>query len=290
MAYGQIKENLKKNILIDDNTLLEYINTRISEENVKDLLLCINITNYGESCYNPNDNQLCINTEEFYLENIDDNIPDLLKLIPKKDKDSFKLENPNLGNIYNLYTINHEINHLVQKKEVLNSNNTLEKYLFLHGKIEEFIDDRFFKSFYYYKYHDRFYNEYNANINAYEEVISLLKAYNLKTIEKDLIKANKIISKHILYLYSDLDENNKYSTPLKNSLKIYKHLLETSKKHNVEFDLDINIINYIKNEKPTREIDKLLLGFSINKDTHNYLKRVSSGKIKTLNLFDDISY
>ena len=290
MAYSVIKENFKKNILIDDNTLLDYINIRLNEEGLNDLISFVNVTNYGESCYNPSDNALYINSEEIFLENADKNIPDLLKLISFKDKSKFILSNPNYGNIYNLVGINHEINHLIQKREILNETNDLKTNLFLNSKFQEVIDETFFKSFYYLKYHDRFYNEYNANIESYYEVLSLLKAYKIQSIEKDLIFTNKLISKHILYLYSDIDKKYLYSTPIKNALKIYKHLLEVGKKHEAEFCFEKDLISIIKKEKPEKQFDKLLMGFSINKDTHNYLKNVASGKIKTLNLFDDINY
>ena len=287
MAYGEIKQYLKDNILIDDNTLLDYIYTRLNEEQINDLISLVNITNYGDSYYDPNDGLLIFNTEEIFLENNDKKIPDLLKLVKKEDKARFKLHNPNYGNIYNIFLINHEINHLIQKKIILENNNKLKCTLFLHGKSEEFIDDRFFKAFYYYKYHDRFYNEYNANIESYYETIYLLQAYKLNNLEKDLIKTNRLISKHILYCYSDIDKIYKYSTPIKNSLKIYKHLIELCNKHEVEIEIPISSV--LKKEQPKKEVDKLLLGYSINKDTHKYLKNVSNGKIKTLNLFEDIN-
>ena len=201
MSYGLIKNNLFNNVIISDNELMDYISTRITEENLKDLVSFINICDYGESYYNPESKELVINSEEIFEENIDEEIPDLLKLISKEDKNKYKLDNPNLGNIYNLFTINHEINHLIQKNEIINNNDKLRSELFSFGKIIEFMDDRFFKSFYYKKYHDRFYNEYNANIEAYYEVISLLEAYKLNNIENDLILTNQILSKHLLYLY-----------------------------------------------------------------------------------------
>ena len=289
MTYEKMKEYFKDNILIDDDTLLDYIKLRVNEEKVNDLISYINITNYGDSCYDPQDGSLSINSEEIFLNNIDDKIPDLLKLVRKKDKARFKLCNPNCGNIYNIHLINHEINHLIQKKVMIENNDKLKCVLFWFGKCEEFIDDRFFKSFYYLKYHDRFYNEYNANINGYYELLKLLNSFNLENIEKDLFKVNRLTSKHILYLYSDLDKLYKYSTPLKNSLKIYKHLLETCKKHEAEIEIDKNFIDIIKKEQPETQLDKLLYGYSIDIVTHNYLKDVANGKVKTLNLFNDIS-
>ena len=41
-------------------------------------------------------------------------------------------------------------------------------------------------------------------------------------------------------------------------------------------------------EKPSKEIDRLKLGFQISKDTYKYLTLVSKEKHKTLNLFNDI--
>lgn len=289
LIYDIIRYNLKENILISDDNILDYIHKRLEEENLSEYVSFVTTCNDDESFFDPKDNHLCINTEEIFLENADKNIPDLLKLINKKDKDNFILNNKNYGNIYNLCTVNHEINHLIQKKEIYQSDNLLTKNLFNFGKALSFIDERFFNSFYYIKYHDRFYDEYNANINAYNEVISLLEAYKLKNIEKDLIKLNNLVSKHILYSYSDIDNKYKYSTPFKNSLKIYSHLLKKLKEHDIDIQLEGVVFENIKNNEPNSQIERLLYGFSINNDTYKYLKKVSSSREKTLNLFNDIN-
>lgn len=288
MAYNSIRRGLKENRIISDYTILDYIHLRIKEESLEEYVSSISITDIGESYYNPIDKHLCINTEEIFYENIDDHLPDLLKLISRKEKNMYKLDDPNYGNIYNIFSVNHEIHHLIQKKEINDEKDTIRKKLFEVGKIQEFIDSRFFNNFYYLKYHDRFYNEYNANIEAYYEMISLIQAYELKNIEKELIKTNKIASKHILYLYSDIDNPTKNSNPIINSLKIYKHLLKKSKKHGVEFEFD-NYEDYINKNIPNNEFERLLLGYSINNETYNYLHKVSSGRVKTLNLFNDIN-
>ena len=261
MIYNNIKRDLKNNNIIDDSVILDYIHKRIEEENLEDYILCASTTDMNESFFDTGDKHLCINTEEIFWENTEKNIPDLVNLISKKEKRENKINNPNFANIYNLYAVNHEINHIIQNKTVIDQIDSFKVNLFSLGILIEFIDDTWFKSFYYNKFHDRFYNEYNAIIQSYCETISLLEAYNLKNIEKDLIKVNKTISNHILYLYSDINNSHKYSTPLKNSLQIYKHLLEICKKHEVEVEIDKNIINNIKKEKPKSEIDKLLLGF-----------------------------
>ena len=290
MVYNNIKNNIMNNKVIDDDIILDYVNQRIEEEDLSEYILCASTTDMYESFFDCGYKHLCLNTEEIFWEIKDKTIPDLINLISKKEKRENTLNNPNYANIYNLYAVNHEINHVIQNKTVVENNNELKSNLFKLGILIEFIDDTWFKSFYYNKFHDRFYNEYYAIVQGYCEVVSLLEAYNIDSIKNDLTKVNKIISKHILYLYSDINNKYKYSTPIKNSLTLYKHLLEVSRKHEVEVEVEKDIIDNIKKEKPKSEIDKLLLGFSINKDTYNYLKNVSSGKEKTLNLFKDINY
>ena len=290
MSYGKIKDNLRKNILLDDYSIMDYIHTRIDEENVSDYVDIVNTTDIGESYYDPKDKHLCINTEEIFSENIDSNIPDLLKLISRQDKKSYKLNNPNYGDIYNLFNVNHEIAHLIQKREIIDNDDNLKKNLFYFGKIIETIDDKFFKSFYYHKYHDRFYNEYNANIEAYFEVIALLNAYKLENLNDDLVKLNNIAAKHIIYLYSDIDKKSEYSTPVRNSLKLYKHLLETCLDHDVEIDVEKEILETIEKEQPEDELNRILLGYSLSTENYYKIKDISKGKIKTLNLFSNLNY
>lgn len=290
MSYGYIKDNLKNNILINDFLIMDYIHTRINEESINDLVNCVSTTDIGESYYDPENKELCINTEEIFENNIDNNIPDLLKLISKKDKKYYKLDNPNYGNIYNLFTINHEIAHLVQKREIISNDDILKKNLFYFGKIIEAVDNTFFKSFYYHKFHDRFYNEYNANIEAYFEVIALLNAYKLNNLNDDLVKLNNIAAKHIIYLYSDINKKGEYSTPVRNSLKIYKHMLEVCKKHDVQLDIEKDIILNIEKEQPEDELNRILLGYSLSTYNYYHLKDIANGKVKTLNLFDEINY
>lgn len=290
MIYNEIKDNLEKNKVINDDLILDYINQRIEEEDLKDYILCASTTDMNESFFDSGYKHLCINTEEIFWEVKDKKVPDLINLISKKEKRENTLDNPNYANIYNLYAVNHEINHVIQNKTIIENNDRLKVSLFTLGILIEFIDDTWFKSFYYNKFHDRFYNEYYAIIQGYLEAVSLLEAYNIDSIKEDLIKVNKIISKHILYLYSDVNNRHKYSTPIKNSIAIYKHLLDISKKHDVDVEAEKVLIDNIKKEKQKNEIDKLLLGFSINKNTYNYLKDVSFGKEKTLNLFKNINY
>ena len=133
-------------------------------------------------------------------------------------------------------------------------------------------------------------NEYNANIEAYFEVIALLNAYKLENLNDDLVKLNNIAAKHIIYLYSDINKKGEYSTPVRNSLKLYKHLLETCLEHDVEIDVEKNIILTMEKEQPEDELNRILLGYSLSTENYYKIKDISKGKIKTLNLFGNLNY
>lgn len=96
-----------------------------------------------------------------------------------------------------------------------------------------------------------------------------------------------IIAKNLLYLYRDIENKRKLSTPSINFIKLHKHIRKLLKNRNI--DNSENFFDeYEGIEKPSSQIERLKLGFQISKDTYEYLTLVSKEKHKTLNLFNDI--
>lgn len=289
MVYSKIKEDLIFNTLFSTDTLFDYIEQRIDEEELSEYISEITITDGGNSSYDPASGEFCINKKEIFLNNIDKNIPGLEDLISEEEKLYYKIKNPNYSNIYNLFIINHELNHVIQKKYRHNDLDSLKGQLSLLGQTQAFIDTNFLDNYFTEKYHDRFINEYNAHIESYIEIIHLLSAYDLIELKKALIKTNKITARHILYMYDHIDKD-KISNPIKNTLILNKYILEECKKHEMEIELDFYLNKeQIQEEKDKMsEFEKLRYGLPINNDTRKYLNDVANKKIKTLNLFDEI--
>ena len=297
MSYLKIENRLRKNAYIKDGTLLDYIETRLNEEDLMDYVESISVDSTESSNYNPFTNTLYINSKEIFLENNENNCPDLSDLLCQIEKNMRRTKNCNYVNMYNLFSINHEINHIIQRKTRYEED-SLKSDLFMKGQTTLFIDDKYFKSFYYRRFHDKFYLEYNANIESYLELIYLLNSYNMPELKNSLTKINLIAAKKIIYSYEDIINMKKIASPIDNLNKLYDHLTKNLRKHGMYYKfLDIlneenidfyDLPNKIEKEKPTSELEKLRLGFPLNKDTYNYIDNVSNKKIKTLNMFENI--
>lgn len=297
MSYLKIKKGLRRNVLFSDDTILDYVETRLDEEDILGFIESVIIDNEYGSNYNPNENSLYINTGEIFLDN-SNNCPDLSNLLCQLEKNIHFTKNANLVNMYNLFSINHELNHIIQRKTRYDERNTLKGALFTKGQTELFLDDRYFDARYYENFHDKFYLEYNANIESYLETIHLLNAYRIKGLKNCLLKLNLIAAQNIIYSYGDIADGKVIASPINNLNKLYDYLLELLKKRGLynEFKEILNEegINFddlddkIKKEKPTSELEKLRLGFPINNSTYEYINDISNRKIKTLNLFENI--
>ncbi len=285
--YERINYYLENNKFIPSEFLLDYLERRIDEEELENYIDNVSMDTSRDNGYNPGTNEININPNEILFDNIDKKMPDINWLLQKKEKKSSKIKTPNAVNIYNLMCINHELAHAMQKKSITFGPNDLKKAFTINDVLITMYDICYFKSFYYKKYHDYFYKEYDANINSYLEIIYLLNSYNLKSTTDLIIKSNEIIAKHLIYLYSDLDDKKKRTTPVRNMRKLYKHIIDVALKHNIDLTKGYDYKDY-DFSKPENELDRLRLGISISNDTYNYIKNVSIKKEKTLNLFDDI--
>ncbi len=293
-------EEIKKCILnkdyITDEMYIDYI---ISEVINRDLIEYIKEVEFDDDkiCeFNNQEKLITINPNEILYENGIKGIPDLVNVISRKEQRTGKLKDKNNYNLYNYFIINHEIEHANQVKLLnrLNPKEHLnEPYIFWRFLLlikEVLLENNsiiYLKDMPYKVYHDYYISEYDANINSYINTLNFFNSLDIKEINKNIEKFNMIIAKNLLYLYRDIENKRKLSTPSKNFIKLHNHvrrLLESRNIYNPENFFDI----YRGIEKPSLQIERLKLGFQISKDTYEYLTLVSKEKHKTLNLFNDI--
>ena len=293
-------EEIKKCILNKDYITNEmYIDYIISEVINRDLIEYIKEVEFDDDkiCeFNNQEKLITINPNEILYENGIKGIPDLVNVISRKEQRTGKLKDKNNYNLYNYFIINHEIEHANQVKLLnrLNPKEHLnEPYIFWRFLLlikEVLLENNsiiYLKDMPYKVYHDYYINEYDANINSYINTLNFLNNLDLREINTNIEKFNTIIAKNLLYLYRDIENKRKLSTPSKNFIKLHNHvrrLLESRNIYNPENFFDI----YRGIEKPSLQIERLKLGFQISKDTYEYLTLVSKEKHKTLNLFNDI--
>lgn len=286
MIYKEIGCYLSFNKLFSNDMLFDYIEKRINEEELDEYVNEILFDSESENYYISEKKVLCINPYEILCDAKNNNKPDSMNLISKYERDNCIVFNYNSVNIYNLFAINHEINHIIQNKiEESFDEHNIKKLLLLKDLIISNMDVVHFNEKYYNKYHDYFFHEYNANIDAYLETVHLLNSYNIDNIKEILIRFNQIIASHILYSYSDICNNEKLSTPINNILKLYNHILDKIK------DKEINTCDlslYKDCKIPKNNIDRLRIGFSLDNNVIKYLEDVKEYNVKTLNLFDKI--
>lgn len=293
-------EEIKKCILnkdyITDEMYIDYI---INEVINRDLIEYIKEVEFDDDkicSFNNEEKLITINPNEILYENGIKGIPDLVNVISRKEQRTGKLKDKNNYNLYNYFIINHEIEHANQVKLLnrLNPKEHLnEPYIFWRFLLlikEVLLENNsiiYLKDMPYKVYHDYYISEYDANINSYINTLNFLNNLDLREINTNIEKFNTIIAKNLLYLYRDIENKRKLSTPSKNFIKLHNHvrrLLESRNIYNPENFFDI----YRGIEKPSLQIERLKLGFQISKDTYEYLTLVSKEKHKTLNLFNDI--
>lgn len=293
-------EEIKKCILnkdyITDEMYIDYI---INEVINRDLIEYIKEVEFDDDkiCeFNNQEKLITINPNEILYENGIKGIPDLVNVISRKEQRTGKLKDKNNYNLYNYFIINHEIEHASQVKllntldpdEHLNEPYVIWRYLLL---IKDILLENnsiiYFNDMPYKVYDDYYMSEYDANINSYINTLNFINSLDLKEINKNIEKFNMIIAKNLLYLYRDIENKRKLSTPSINFIKLHKHIRKLLKNRNI--DNPENFFDeYEGIEKPSSQIERLKLGFQISKDTYDYLTLVSKEKHKTLNLFNDI--
>lgn len=274
-----MKENFINKEFIDDTIFLEYIKDEIKKRGLESHIKKVNFDGNGVNEYNAQEKCITINLNDilFKSSNIIEN------MITKREQKAGIIKDMNNVNIYNLYVINHELEHVNQTKFLLDSKlnskylnfkySLLVKDLLLVDNIFTFLNKNT-----YYKYHDIFFSEYDADINSFINTLNFINSLDIDIIEKNIQKFNILIAKTLLKRYKNIKSN----TPYENFMNLYHSIFEY---------LKIEYKYHIKNEDydfPSSQIERLKLGVDISEDTYEYLTLVSKNKHKTLNLFNDI--
>lgn len=293
----KLLEEIKRCILnkdyIIDEMYIEYIMSEVIDRDLTEYIKKVEFNDKKINSFNNLEKLITIN-HNYILQKGE--IPDLANIISNREKKTGKLKDKNNYNLYNYFVINHEIEHANQVKllntldpdEHLNEPYIIWRYLLLVKDI--LLENNsiiYFNDMPYNTYPDYYISEYDANINSYINTLNFINSLDLKEINKNIEKFNMIIAKNLLYLYKDIENKRKFSTPSKNFIKLHNHIRKLLKNRNI--DNPENFFDeYEGIEKPSSQIERLKLGFQISKDTYEYLTLVSKNKHKTLNLFNDI--
>lgn len=293
-------EEIKKCILnkdyIIDEMYIEYIINEVINRDLIEYIKEVEFDDDKQCTFNYEEKLITINPNEILYENANKDMPSLEHIITKKEQKTGRLKDLNKVNLYNFFVINHEIEHANQIKllntldpdEHLDDLYTIWRYLLL---IKDVLLENnsiiYFNDMPYNNYHDYYISEYDANINSYINTLNFLNNLDIKEIETNIKGFNMLIAKNLLYLYRDIENKRKFGTPSTNFIKLHNHIRKLLQERNIyNSESFLNIYKGI--EKPSKEIDRLKLGFQISKDTYKYLTLVSKEKHKTLNLFNDI--
>ena len=200
-----MKENFINKEFIDDTIFLEYIKEEIIKRNLKNYIENIIFDKDGENEYSVQNKRITINLNDilFKSSNIIEN------MITKKEQNNGIIKDMNNVNIYNLYVINHELEHVNQTKFLLDSKlnskylnfkySLLVKDLLLVDNIFTFLNKNT-----YYKYHDIFFSEYDADINSFINTLNFINSLDIDIIEKNIQKFNFLIAKTLLKRYKNI--------------------------------------------------------------------------------------
>lgn len=292
-----LKKYFTANCFIDGKILKQYLIELVKQEQIEDYVHNVYIKYDKGSSYNIFNHEIVINPIELMAKRHKSNfeVVTLDKLITNIEKSIRIVINANNINTYNIFQANHELTHVFQNI-IYNEGDINDLYSGLLSKclILMNIDEKYFNSKYYNTFHEEFYSEYDANINAYIMTLFLLNGMNLKKLDKLTNKFNMIIAKNILSLYRNIFNKNELSTPSLNTIRLFNKLkYEIREIDEEEFDkiikFEIHAYDSIRNlPKPKDQFTRLELGLSLNNETLKYIYNISIGRKKTLNLFDDI--
>ena len=280
-----IRKNFVDRSFIDEITFLEYIKDEIKKRGLESHIKKVNFDENGVNEYNAQEKCIIINLNDILYKS-DNNIDNM---ITKREQKAGIINDMNNVNIYNLYVINHELEHANQTKFMLDKKKDTDylklKYALIIKDIL-LIDNIFsFKGRELYdRYHDIFFSEYDADINSFINTLNLINGFNIDEMDDNIQKFYMLIAQIILRRYKNMHNKRKFSTPCENFLDLYNYI-------DRELKISTRYIDEFKNNKfriPFSQIERLKLGVDISEDTYEYLTLVSKNKHKTLNLFNDI--
>jgi hypothetical protein len=296
--------NACNNSVLSFEELKSYIESRITELDLSYYCEMINnATNSGilmDYCFDGH--YININYQESITSGKESYIENYHIVLPEQDNSLVRSYNDTI-NISLIHLANHEIEHVLQNKKIHSMpKDNMSKLL---NSCINIMRADFPKLTTYYKYHDKYLIEYQANAKAgyitlNENVIDGFYS-NESIYIYNCFLAKKLLEGYIGGIYY----LNEHTTPLKalinlakylKSEKEYKILSSFSIKEKKERELTAlynlikvsDIIKLVNNDQLENNVNDLLLGRKLPNNILNEMNDISLGRVRTLNIYEKL--
>ena len=232
----------------------------------------------GVACYNNDENTVIMNLPGLKEESLMfyKNMTKFQRIIytPLYFNDTY--------NFYILNTIFHELEHAKQQKLMIE--NPKNKYARL---LKISFDLMARNSSSYRWYHNRYYMEYLANINAVKNIYEFMKEQDVKIKKQVAYLLNQEYADMILHAYGIHKEKN-YLQEYSNPIEFVRFLVESLYQEKEQQEA-LKLIYSIKSKNTEENINDLYQGKEISKETKEELSAIRDGKVQSINILEDIN-
>jgi len=275
--------NLKKHKRLTSEDIVSFVNDQVRELNIESYVKKINFGDVFAGIASYSSGKVTVDDEirKYYYMTV---LYQKEETVLKKIRSVITSLSNDCYNLYIINTVLHELFHAVQEKEM---SENASSSLSLLMKIAYQTMSKSGSTYNY--FHDRYYQEYHANINA--------ALHTLKFIEEkcqgvfsasSLMFINKQFAEHILNGYGiSEDKYLKHET--------YSSPMEFCNFYFDEFDFEDEALTgklkiYLQSYKdfPTNDFESLINGYNLSKEGIDILKMIRYGKIQTADLFQTI--
>lgn len=233
--------------ILNENDLMEIIERLINYYNIKDYVNETKISDeiklYGY--YNSLNKELCINRNLIVSDSFRKNRINIMNM---SKKNYLQI---NLDILFNVF---HEIEHINQIKYITEEKNDVIKEALILGFDEQLLA-KLSNSDKYYKFHDMFMHEYNANVLAAMKINDFIMNEESNKYSKD------VLFKQFCYGY--------YLRPDGLTCPLKEYLKTINKDKNIEICNDIN------------EYNKVAYGLLVDELTYEKIKSLEKNKVNT---------
>ena len=175
--YNKINQHFNDNELFDQEMHEEYILKRLDEEDLYDIISTIHMSDEAICGFNGVTSTLSFNRYEIFYYTQEQLKNSIFKY---EDIKNNIIKNPNELNYFNLFEINHELEHAKQLRTILHPINSNDLFYFWYRQMlfkdqftsyhnAEYLDNALYN-----KFHDYFFSEYSADIESELETLALL--------------------------------------------------------------------------------------------------------------------
>ena len=278
--------NLKKHKRLTNEDVVSFINDQVRDLNIGAYVNSINFGSVFAGFASYSNGKITIDREFERLYRMEI-FYGKEKNVLKKVKSVITSLSNDCYNLYVIYAVFHELIHAVQEKEMFENPSSNSSLLM---KIS---DKTILKSGSTYNYfHNRYFNEYHANINA---ALHTLKFIDEKCrgvfSDSSLIFINKKFADCILNGYGISEdkylEHETYSSPMEFCNFYINEFYINEEDEALTEKLKIYLQNY--KDFSTNDFESLINGYELSNEVIDILKMIRDGKIQTVNLFQIIN-